>query len=80
MRVATIERTWGECRRNGRKVEDYSWEVTFYEGEMIDRHYYKEENVANERASMYEAGNYTKSQYGGVCFPSDEQEEILCEY
>jgi len=78
MRKASIERTWGECLRNGRKVEDWSWEVTFYEGEFIemndyiDRHYYNNEQIAVDRAQMFEDGQYTTSEYGGVDFPEQQ--------
>ena len=79
VRMATVEKSWGECVRNGRKVEDYSWEVTFYEGEYIemndwiDRHYYKTEEIAVERMKMFDEGRYEIGQYGEVTFPSVEE-------
>jgi hypothetical protein len=79
MRMVTIEKEWAEVRRNGRKTEDWSWTVTFYEGEMIemndwiDQHYYKTEEIAVERMKMFDEGRYEIGQYGEVTFPSVEE-------
>lgn len=79
LRMCTIEKEWAEVRRNGHKVEDWSWTVTFYEGEMIemndwiDQHYYKTEEIAVERMKMFDEGRYEIGQYGGVAFPSAEE-------
>jgi hypothetical protein len=70
MRVATVEKEWAEVRRKGRgKVEDWSWTVTFYEGEeKIDQHYINNEVDANMIAALFECGAYTVGEYGEVCF------------
>ena len=74
MRMATVEKEWAEVRRNGIKTEDWSWTVTFYEGEMIemndwiDRHYINNEATANLIAGLFEEGAFTLGEYGQVCF------------
>ena len=75
LRMCTIEKEWAEVRRNGHKVEDWSWTVTFYEGEMIDwidQHYYKTEEIAVERMKMFNGGRYEIGQHGEIAFPSVE--------
>lgn len=82
--MATIEKEWAEVRRNGVKVEAWSWTVTFYEGDVIDenpwlgsgvidQHYYKTEEIAVERAKMFNEGRYEIGQHGEVMFPSLEE-------
>lgn len=75
MRVASVEKEWAEVRRKGfGKVEDWSWTVTFYEGEWIemndyiDQHYINNEADAMMEAALFEAGAFTYSEYGGVEF------------
>ncbi len=74
MRVASVEKEWAEVRRNGAKVEDWSWTVTFYEGEWIemndwiDQHYIKNEADAKMIAALFEAGAFTRTKFGGVEF------------
>ena len=70
--MATAEIEWAEVRGNGRgKSEDWSWTVTFYEGEMIDwidRHYINNAATANLIAGLFEEGAFTLGEYGQVCF------------
>lgn len=70
MRVAEVEKEWAEVRRKGRgKVEDWSWTVGFYDGDVnVDRHYINNEADAKMIAALFEAGEFTLSEYGGVCF------------
>jgi len=73
MRTATVEKEWAEVRRKGRgKVEDWSWTVTFYEGEwnddLADRHYIKTEADAKLIAALFEEGAYTVGELGELCF------------
>lgn len=80
-RVSIIEKEWAEVSRKGRgKVEDWSWTVTFYEDviyptwtgwtdrNFVDRHYIKNENDAMFIASLFEAGEFTRTEHGGVQF------------
>jgi hypothetical protein len=69
MRVATVEKEWGEVRRNGAKVEDWSWTVTFVENDaQIDQHYINNEVAAKLIAALFEEGAFTRTEFGGVCF------------
>lgn len=72
MRMATVEKEWGEVRRKGRgKVEDWSWTVTFYEGKMIDwidQHYINNEADAKMIAALFEDGTFTVGEFGELCF------------
>jgi len=72
MRVAEVEKEWAEVRRKGRgKVEDWSWTVGFYDGDVnVDRHYINNEPDAKMIAALFEAGEFTLSEYGGVRFES----------
>ena len=67
MLKATVVREWSEVKRNGRKVEDWSWTVTFRkDGQMIDEHYYSTAKVAKAAAYLFEIGRYSVSEFGGV--------------
>jgi hypothetical protein len=75
MRMATVEKEWAEVRRKGQgKVEDWSWTVTFYEGEWIemndwiDRHYINNEADAEMIATLFECGAYSVGEFGELCF------------
>jgi hypothetical protein len=70
MLIAIVEKEWAEVRRKGRgKVEDWSWTVTFVEnGVKIDEHYIKNEADAMMIASLFEAGAFARTEFGGVCF------------
>lgn len=74
MRVATVEKEWAEVRRNSVKTEDWSWTVTFYEGEMIemndwiDQHYINNETDAKLIAALFEADAFNYTEYGGITF------------
>jgi hypothetical protein len=67
MRTATVTAEWGEVVRNGRKIEDWSWEVTFLaDGAVMDRHCYKTEELAQHSAILFERGKFYVSEFGGV--------------
>ena len=67
MLKATVIKEWAEVKRNGRKVEDWSWTVTFRkDGQVIDEHYYNTAKVANAAAVLFELGRWTVSEFGGV--------------
>jgi hypothetical protein len=67
MLKATVIREWSEVKRNGRKVEDWSWTVTFRKDEQfIDQHYYNTAKVAKAAAHLFEIGRYSVGEYGGV--------------
>jgi len=67
MRVATVTKEWAEVKRNGRKVEDWSWTVTFTNNDVgVDEHYYNSAEVALDAAFAFELGQYTVSEFGGV--------------
>lgn len=71
MRKAIIEKEWGEVCRNGRKYEDWSWEVAFFvdgKDDPIDCHYYKTPEFAENAAQLFERGLYYTSEFGGVEF------------
>lgn len=69
MREAVVTKEWGEIKRNGHKVEGWSWEVAFLtDGVVVDRHYYKVEQVARNAAALFEGGKYYESEFGGVEF------------
>lgn len=70
MRTATVEKEWAEVRRKGRgKVEDWSWTVTFVENtKRIDQHYINNEVDAEMISSLFEAGAFTRTKFGGVEF------------
>jgi hypothetical protein len=70
MFIAEIEKEWAEVRRKGRgKVEDWSWTVNFFDADgWIDRHYISNEADAKMIASLFEAGAFTRTEFGGVCF------------
>jgi hypothetical protein len=70
MRSATVEKEWAEVRRKGcGKVEDWSWTVTFVENtQRIDQHYINNESDAEMIASLFEAGAFTRTKFGGVEF------------
>jgi hypothetical protein len=70
MRTATVEKEWAEVRRKGRgKVEDWSWTVTLVENtQRIDQHYINNESDAEMIASLFEAGAFTRTKFGGVEF------------
>jgi effector-binding domain-containing protein len=58
MREAVVSKEWGEVKRNGRKIEGWSWEVTFLDnGVVVDRHYYKTEEFAQNAAFLFEEGD-----------------------
>jgi hypothetical protein len=67
---AILRKEWGEVRRSGRgKVEDWSWEVAFYETPhfpALDRHCYKTEAEAKLVATLFESGDFHLGQYGEV--------------
>jgi hypothetical protein len=66
-REAVVSKEWGEVVRNGRKIEDWSWEVTFLsDGVVMDRHYYKTAELAQHSANLFERGEFYESKYGGV--------------
>lgn len=67
MLKATVVREWSEVKRNGFKVEDWSWTVTFRkDGQLIDEHYYNTAKVAKAAAHLFEIGRYSVGEYGGV--------------
>lgn len=79
MLKAIVEKEWAEVRRNGVKTEDWSWTVTFYEGDVIDEnpwlgsgvideHYINNEATAKLIAVFFEAGAFTRTEFGGVSF------------
>ncbi len=70
MRTTIVEKEWAEVRRKGRgKVEDWSWTVTFVENtQHIDQHYINNEADAEMIASLFEAGAFTRTKFGGVEF------------
>lgn len=66
-REAVVSAEWGEVVRNGHKIEDWAWEVTFLsDGVVMDWHCYKTEELARHSADMFERGFYHESKYGGV--------------
>jgi hypothetical protein len=67
MRTATVTAEWGEVVRNGRKIEGWSWEVTFLvDGVVVDRHCYKTAALAQHSANLFERGKFYESERGGV--------------
>jgi hypothetical protein len=69
MRTAVVAKEWGEVVRNGRKIEDWAWEVTFLaDGVVMDRHCYKSEELAQNAAIRFEQGDFCVSEHGGVEF------------
>ena len=70
MRTATVEKEWCEVRRKGRgKVEDWSWSINFFAiDEWLDRHYINNEADAKMIAALFEAGAFTRTEFGGVTF------------
>jgi hypothetical protein len=70
MLIAAVEKEWAEVRRKGRgKVEDWSWVVDFYDTfAWLDRHYINNEADAKFIAALFEAGAFTRSEFGGVSF------------
>lgn len=73
-RITYIEKTYGECRRNGRKVEDYSWEVTFLTTGplvVVDRACYNSAELALERSHQWREGEYTIGEYGEPIFEDE---------
>ena len=55
MREAVVSAEWGEVVRNGRKIEGWAWEVKFLsDGVVMDRHYYKTEELARHAADLFE--------------------------
>ena len=69
MRVATVTKEWAEVKRNGFKVEDWSWTVTFTKNDVrVDEHYYNSAEVALNAAIAFELGQYNVSEFGGVQF------------
>lgn len=67
MRTTTVNMEWAEVRRNGRKVEDWTYVVTFYQdGAFIDEHCIKTASDAGMMATMYELGFTGQSEYDGV--------------
>jgi len=67
MLKATVVKEWAEVKRNGHKVEDWSWTVTFRkDGQLIDEHYYSTSKVAKAAAYLFEIGRYNVSEFGGV--------------
>lgn len=69
MLKATVVREWAEVKRNGRKVEDWSWTVTFFKDDVrIDEHYYVSAPIANTAAAMFRRGEFKTSEFGGVEF------------
>ena len=71
MREAIVTKEWGEVCRNGRKIEDWAWEVAFFvdgKDDPIDRHTYKTEEFAENAAQLFERGLYYTSEFGGVEF------------
>ena len=64
MREAVVSKEWGEVVRNGRKIEDWAWEVTFlFDGLVLDRHCYKTEQFAQNAANLFECGKYYESKF-----------------
>lgn len=73
-RITYIEKTYSECRRNGRKVEDYGWEVTFLTTDplvVVDRICYNKEALALERSRQWKEGEYTIGEYGEPIFEDE---------
>ena len=69
MRKAMVSKEWGEVSRQGRKIEDWAWEVTFLsDGVVVDRHCYKTEQFAQNAAALFEQGKFYESEFGGVEF------------
>ena len=69
MLKATVVREWAEVKRNGFKVEDWSWTVTFFKDDVrIDEHYYKSAPIASTAAAMFRRGEFATSEFGGVQF------------
>ena len=69
MREAVLSKEWGEVMRQGRKFEDWGWEVTFLaDGAVVDRHCYKTEELAQNAAIRFEQEDCHVSEYGGVEF------------
>jgi hypothetical protein len=69
MLKATVVREWAEVKRNGFKVEDWSWTVTFFKDDVrIDEHYYKSAPIASTAAAMFRRGEFITSEFGGVQF------------
>ena len=65
----TVEKEWGEVCRNGFKMEDWSWTVTFFvDNKQIDQHYIKTEADATMAAALFEAGAFKYGEYGGPDF------------
>jgi hypothetical protein len=57
MRAAVVSKEWGEVVRNGRKIEDWAWEVTFLsDGVVVDRGCYKTEQFAQNAADRFKRG------------------------
>jgi hypothetical protein len=68
-REAVVSKEWGEVWREGRKIEDWSWEVTFLsDGVVMDRHCYKIEQFAQNAAILFERGKFYVGKYGEVEF------------
>lgn len=70
MFIAEVEKEWAEVRRSGRgKVEDWSWTVNFFDTDTwLDRHYINNEADAKMIAALFEAGAFTRTEFGGVTF------------
>ena len=58
MRTAVVAKEWGEVVRNGHKIEDWAWEVTFLsDGVVVDRRCFKTEQFAQIAAILFEHGS-----------------------
>ena len=69
MCVATVEKEWAEVCRNGFKMEDWSWTVTFFvDDKQIDQHYINNEADAKMIAALFEADAFKYGEYGGPDF------------
>jgi hypothetical protein len=69
MREAVVSKEWGEVGIGSSKRDGWSWEVTFLDnGVVVDRHYYKTEEFAQNAAFLFERGKFYVSEFGGVEF------------
>lgn len=67
MRTATVEMEWAEVRRNGRKIEDWTYVVTFKnDDQVVEERCIKTAHDAGMMVTMYELGYMSLDEYGGV--------------
>jgi hypothetical protein len=71
MMEAIITNEYGEVGFGSRKTEGWSLEIAFFvdgEDDPIDRHYPVSLEIATKWKTAFEAGQWNRSEYGGVEF------------